>query len=270
MVQSSMITQSYRHQRKNGHLFISQAHQNSTSQQYKGRSEHINLPFKKGAIIEWRRFVLENERMDKLLTDLQMFQEEYDILPERRYVFNMFRMIYPTEVRVVIIGQSPYPGNCTITNIPYACGPAFLPNPACVTIPVTLRHILLELYRDMSMSPMKSPQEMFLSWIDQGVMLLNASLTCGINCPEYLKDQSTLWMEVMTHIVGEISKRVDPIFLLVGQHAWKFETYISSPCIKVSHPVSRVETATPWEGSNVFSQISKLMIEKGNVPIAWM
>lgn len=208
--------------------------------------------------------------MGKLLEDLQIFQEQYDILPKQPDIFNMFRMIYPDDVKVVIIGQSPYPGKCAVTQIPYACGPAFMPNPACVTIPVTLRHILVELYRDMSYTPTQSPHEIIMSWIDQGVMLLNTSLTCGTNCPVYLQDHSVSWMEIIIQIVIKISEQVNPIFLLVGQHAWKLETYISSPCITVSHPVSRIETATPWEGSGVFSKISTMMIESGKVPIAWL
>lgn len=182
----------------------------------------------------------------------------------------MFRMVYPKDVKIVIIGQSPYPNKCTIKNVPYACGVAFLQNPTCSTVPVTLQKMLQELYRDMGVPPTRSPIETLLFWIEQGVMLLNASMTCGVNCPEYLKDHSVCWMEIMTNIISKISQQVDPIFLLIGQQAWKFETCISSPCIKVSHPVSRVETNTPWYNSGVFSKVSHMMIDRGQNPIEWM
>lgn len=214
--------------------------------------------------------MLESERMGVLLDDLHKFQTKYNILPEPSCIFNMFKMIYPTDVKVVIIGQSPYPNRCKITNTPYACGIAFLPDLACSTIPVTLQQILQELYRDMGMHPVRSPVETLLFWIKQGVMLLNESLTLGVECPEYLKDHSVCWMEIMVDIISNISQQLDPIFLLIGQQAWKFETCISSPCIKVSHPVSRVETSTPWVNSGVFTQMSRLMIDRGQEPIVWM
>jgi uracil-DNA glycosylase len=267
------------HQRKNGPHSRYQVHRNwtylpsniqSSSHSTKEYASRDGLPVKKGAILEWRRLGLETDRMGQLLVDLQCFQEKFQIVPHPMHVFNMFRMIYPKDVRVVIIGQSPYPGRCTITNIPYACGPAFLPHPACATIPVTLRHIMAELSRDMSQRLHQSPYNTIVSWIDQGVLLLNASLTHGIDCPEYLEDHSKLWAEVIIEIVKVISEQLDPVFLLVGQNAWNLESSISSLCIKVSHPVSRVETATPWSHSGVFSQVSNVLIAKGQQPIAWI
>lgn len=223
-----------------------------------------------GAMRKWKEFGLESDRMAIVLQDIILFQKQYEICPTSKDIFNIFRMIYPDDVRVVIIGQSPYPNKCTITNVSYACGPAFLPHPKCVTTPVTLRSIIAEVQRDMSTQLTQTPHELLLSWIQQGVLLLNASLTCGINCPEYLMDHSISWIEVMTDIITLISKIINPIFLLVGQQAWKFESCILSPYIKVSHPVSRVETSTPWNNSSVFSQISNMMLERGEVPIKWI
>ncbi len=183
----------------------------------------------------------------------------------------MFRMLPPDQVRVVFVGQSPYPGYCPVSKVPYAYGPAFFPSPGCVTTPATLRNIIQEASRDLSKPVTRSPSETLLDWIDQGVMLLNASLTLGVDCPAYLEDHSVLWEEPMHEILTAIAEKLDPIFVLVGKDAWKFESSISaSCCIKVSHPVARKETSTPWSGSCVFSRVSLAMIEKGMVPIRWL
>lgn len=228
-----------------------------------GRSR---LPFRHGAITEWRKLVLESDRMLQVLEVLDSFK--YTLVPNKDDIFNMFRMLPPDEVRVVIVAQSPYPGSCPATQVPYACGPALLPSPGCATTPATLKHVMSEVCRDMSKSASNTPTHTLLGWIAQGVMLLNSSLTLGKNCPGYLEDHSVVWEEVMRDILYVISEQTDPVFVLVGKDAWKFETSVSN-VIKVSHPVARKETSTPWSGSGVFSAVSNMMIDKGDVPIKW-
>ena len=201
------------------------------------------------------------------------------MFPRGEDIFNMFRMIHPRQVKVVLVGQSPYPGRCPVTQIPYACGPAFLPAPGCVTTPATLRNIVTEVCRDLGKKPCKTPRNMLLDWIDQGVMLLNSSLTLGAKesdakispwlprhnwpggagtnyqscnaqvtkfCPKYLEDHSVTWEEVMHHILVQINKTGCNIFVLIGKDAWKFETFLDeSRVLKVSHPGARNEPTTP-------------------------
>ena len=233
------------------------------------------------------------------LEDLYGFEQKYGLLPRLGQVLDMFRMIMPYDVRVVIIAQSPYPGYCPKAGVPYACGPAFLPSKGCATTPMTLRNIILEICRDFPLCPeprlqntnktkqpfvqdpglvaqtlskVCKPQEMLLSWIDQGVMLLNSSLTLGTNCPKYLEDHTILWQEIMQDLVCTICKKVDPVFVFVGKDAWKFESSVlqNTRVIKVSHPVARKETSSPWYGSGVFSRVSKMMVEREEVPIKWI
>ena len=238
--------------------------------------------YRKGAITEWRRFapVLDSERMHTALGDLCGFEQRFGVLPRLGKVFDMFRMIMPYDVKVVIIAQSPYPGSCPSTGITYACGPAFLPSRGCATTPMTLRNIILEICRDFSTNKTKQPplrrglrqeQEMLLNWIDQGVMLLNSSLTLGTNCPKYLEDHTILWQEIMQDLVYTICEKVDPVFVFVGKDAWKLESSVSqnTRVIKVSHPVARKETSSAWYGSSVFSRVSRMMVERDEMPIKW-
>lgn len=227
--------------------------------------------FKKGAITEWMTIIC-NDRLLRAINDVEIFSNKYNILPRPCNVFNMFRMIYPNQVKVVIVAQSPYPGCCPYTKVEYAFGPAFLPSPGCKRTPVTLENVIAEASRDMCKKANKSPNNIILDWIEQGVMLLNSSLTLGTNCPDYLEDHSIVWEEIMRDILHTISTSYDPVFLLVGKDAWKFEDNItsSSSIIKVSHPVSRKDTSTPWMGSGVFSTISNMLLEREMMPIVWI
>ncbi len=230
------------------------------------------LQFKPGAITEWMELVpaMSSDRMSIVLESTETFASKYTLLPNEEDVFNMFRMIYPGEVKVVFVGQSPYPGCCPVTRIPYACGPAFMPTPGCVTTPATLKNIVSEVCRDFGKSLSIPPYDMLNEWINQGTMLLNSSLTMGSGCPKYLEDHSVTWEEVMRDILSTIYEKLDPIFILVGRDAWKFETCLGNDVIKVSHPVARKETSTPWMKSSVFSNVSKMLVNKELTPIRWV
>lgn len=223
----------------------------------------------------WKKVspVISSERMYITLGDLERFKEKHTVLPELNHAFDMFRMIMPQDVKVVMIGQSPYPGVCTATGVPYACGPAFLPAASCATTPLTLKNIMLELSREYQCSSStKPPRDVLLDWIDQGVMLLNSSLTIGANCPGYLKDHSIMWREVVEGIVHTIGRKIDPVFVLIGKDAWRFDSCLlpKTRVVMVSHPVSRKDTDTPWLGSGVFSKVSDLMMQRGEDPIKWI
>jgi uracil-DNA glycosylase len=208
--------------------------------------------------------------MLQVLDTITNFSNKYRVIPDRNDIFNMFRMLPPSRVRVVMVAQSPYPGRCPATQVPYACGPALLPAAGCATTPATLKNVMSEVYRDMRKTPSKSPRDTLLSWVEQGVLFLNSSLTLGRDCPRYLEDHSVVWEEVMRMILSAILEHTNPIFVLIGKDAWKLETSVSTGrVIKVSHPVARSETSTPWAGSGVFSAVSHMMVENGDLPVKW-
>jgi uracil DNA glycosylase len=217
--------------------------------------------------------VLFSERMYTALRDLEVFDSRYGVLPKLESAMDMFRMVLPQDVRVVFVAQSPYPGSCPVTGVPYACGPAFLPAAECVTTPATLRNVMSEVHRDLyPMVAPGNPRDTLLNWISQGVMLLNSSLTLGTGCPKYLEDHSVVWEEIMGDILCTMCSKIDPVFVLVGKDAWRLESSLpqSALTVKVSHPVARAKTSTPWLGSGVFSRVSEMMVQRGGVPINWL
>lgn len=205
---------------------------------------------------------------DKLLNTLETivhFTRKYRIMPKEEQVFEGFRLVPPAKVRVVFIGQSPYPGICSKTGIPFSCGPAFLPSEGCATEPMTLRIMMSELCRDLGLKRLPaSPRTLLMNWMSQGVMLLNASLTLGTGCPKHLQDHGVLWEEFMRDAISHIVDCCNcPVFVLIGREAWKFEDCVKK-CItiKVSHPVARGgRSSLPWMGSGVFSRVSAALGE---------
>lgn len=170
-----------------------------------------------------------------------------NIQPQKDEILQMFIMISPNKIKMVIVGQSPYPDD-------NACGIPFLSKKNI--IPKSLENIKreIELEYDVNIS---NPNRMILSWIDQGVFLINCSLTIGVTGENYLRDHSILWKEFIVNLIQFVG-RIDIPILLFGKEAWNLEEYIKSKMVlKVPHPVSRGNKE--FVGCNVFSRANDLV-----------
>ncbi len=164
-------------------------------------------------------------------------------VPKPEDIFSMFDMLNPEEIKVVIMGQDPYPGKCSITGIEYACGPAFkIPNEV-KSCPQSLKNLFIELKTDvMGLSSKRSitldyVKKHIKHWISQGVFLTNASLTRGSE-GTYLDDHKMFWMNFTISFIRSIK---NSLIVLLGSEAWKFEKFVhqGTKVMKFYHPVSR-------------------------------
>lgn len=173
----------------------------------------------------------------------------------------MFSMLTLDEIKVVIVGQGPYPGKCNKTNINYACGPAFLVPDNVLTCPVSLTNLFKELRREF---PQKYKDMITLSliistvknWIAQGVFLTNVSLTMGID-NDYLTDHKNLWFPFTVEFVKVISEYNDCPIVLLGKDAWSLSGYTKNKVLKFHHPAARDETQ--FLGCGMFEKINELL-----------
>src|SRR4051812_4037712 len=101
--------------------------------------------------------------------------------------FKMFEILPFNSIKVVIVGESPYPGKCPISDIYYAYGPAFMIPDQCFTCPQSLKTLfkelksdILNINKDITMS-LNDIKRMVKGWVNQGVFLTNVSLTIGTN-----------------------------------------------------------------------------------------
>lgn len=179
------------------------------------------------------------------------------IQPSKDEVLQMFVMIPPEKVRVIIVGQSPYPDD-------NACGIPFLSKRNIV--PKSLANIKKEVELEFKVQ-IGDPNRMILSWIEQGAFLINCSLTIGVTGEKYLQDHSILWKEFIINLMRFIGSRNIPI-LLFGKEAWNMEEYFKSDFVlKVPHPVSRGNKE--FIGCNVFSRANDIADSANIERINW-
>ena len=180
------------------------------------------------------------------------------IYPLKENVFKAFELTSPDEVKVVLLGQDPYhtPGQ--------AQGLAFsLPDNA-PTQP-SMRNILKELESDLGES--RHSQDL-TSWGEQGVLLLNASLTVKEGQPNSMAKD---WEQVTKWFIEAIDNLPQPIvFILWGKNAQSFMPMIKhKDIIHSAHP-SPFSASRGFFGSKPFSKTNELL-EKHNVKgIDWV
>lgn len=184
--------------------------------------------------------------------------EEVPVYPLKENVFKAFELTSPEEVKVVLLGQDPYhtPGQ--------AQGLAFsLPNDA-PTQP-SMRNILKELDSDLGES--RSSQDL-TSWGEQGVLLLNASLTVKEGQPNSMAKE---WEVVTKWLIEALDNLPQPIvFILWGKNAQSFMPMIKlKDIIHSAHP-SPFSASRGFFGSKPFSKTNELL-EKHNIKgIDWV
>lgn len=212
----------------------------------------------------WRRR-LEPEFAKPYFDELTSFvRHQYQtttVFPPPKLVFNAFDHCLFEDVKVVILGQDPY------HNVGQANGLAFSVN-AGVKLPPSLQNIYKEIKADIG--ELKSTDGDLTAWANQGVLLLNATLTVQAHTPGSLQNKG--W-ERFTDAVIEIINREKSgvVFMLWGSYARAKGEIID----RAKHLVLEAPHPSPFSanrgffGCKHFSQANSYFISRGQEPIIW-
>ncbi len=212
----------------------------------------------------WRR-VLQPE-FDKpyfeLLTDY--VRQEYRTCrcyPPAGLIFNAFDRCPFDRVRVVILGQDPYHEEGQ------AHGLCFSVNDG-VEVPPSLKNIYKEIQRDLG-TPIPASGNL-QRWADQGVLLLNATLT--VRAHQAGSHQGKGWEELTDAVIAALNReREHVVFMLWGSYAQRKGQFIDRRrhlVLQTSHP-SPLSVYRGFEGCGHFSKANKYLTEHGLQPINW-
>ncbi|MCP3889668.1 MAG: uracil-DNA glycosylase [Desulfobulbaceae bacterium] len=190
------------------------------------------------------------------------------VFPLREYVFAAMRQTSLGAVRVVIIGQDPYfnehPGKG-----PEAHGLCFSVRNG-IPVPPSLRNILQEVNNSLYGGEQISSDTDLTRWAEQGVLLLNASLTVLKKKPN---SHAKLGWHILTdNIIETISgKKRNVVFMLWGGFAQKKTALIDNSkhlILATSHP-SPLSAHRGFLGSGLFVKCNEYLQENGLDPIVW-
>lgn len=220
------------------------------------------LPAVLGA--EWLR-ALTPETHKAYWKGLQQFVAEerarFAVYPAAGDVFNAFRYTPLDQVKVVLLGQDPYPGAGQAHGLCFSVRPG-------VRLPGSLRNIYRELRDDLGIAPAKHGT--LVSWAKQGVLMLNACLTVRAEKPNSHAGKGwEQFTDAALRAVVSRNRRI--VFLLWGAFAQKKVARIDQSrhiVIKSAHP-SPLSAASGFFGSRPFSKVNAALAALGEQPIDW-
>ena len=179
------------------------------------------------------------------------------ILPDKKWVFRALQL-EPNEVRVLIIGQDPYP------NAQDACGLAFSVSPRKSGLPGSLLNIQKEIMTDIGSTTTADGD--LTRWSEQGVLLLNRVLT--VTAGESGSHGGLGW-ELVTERIAKICAARGAIGVLWGNSARALEPLFAPGRLVMGVHPSPLSAHRGFLGSKPFSKINQLLEESGNTGIRW-
>lgn len=191
-------------------------------------------------------------------------KEEYNlgsVYPPGKEIFNAFDRCSFEHVRVVIIGQDPYHGPGQAHGLCFSVREG-------IRQPPSLQNIFKELKNDLGK---EIPQTGDLThWADQGVLLLNATLTVKAHTAG--SHQKKGWEEFTDAVIRKISvEKENIVFLLWGAYAQKKGIIIDRKrhyVLEAAHP-SPLSATNGFFGCRHFSKTNEFLISKGLKPVNW-
>ncbi len=181
------------------------------------------------------------------------------VLPPRHQVFAALERVPPDCVRVVILGQDPYP------TPGHAHGFAFSASAETHPLPRSLANIFAELKADIGDAPARADLRF---WADQGVLLLNTTLTVRAGTPG--AHAKLGWQRLTSQILSHLAD-TPRAYLLWGAHAQKAAAEVDPARnlkIETAHP-SPLSARRGFFGARPFSRVNAWLQARGHRAINW-
>ena len=212
--------------------------------------DHLGDEFEKPYMKSLKAFLLEEK------------QKGYTVYPKGSDIFNAFIHTPFEQVKVVILGQDPYHGAGQAHGLSFSVQKG-------VAIPPSLKNMYKELadeYPDFSIPAHGN----LTKWADQGVLLLNATLTVRAN--EAGSHQHKGWEIFTDKVISTLSdQRQGIVFLLWGRFAQQKENLIDTKkhhVLKAAHP-SPFSANNGFFGCGHFLKANQYLTAEGLKPVDW-
>ncbi|MCX4830871.1 uracil-DNA glycosylase [Streptomyces sp. NBC_00006] len=180
-------------------------------------------------------------------------------LPAGANVLRAFQQPFD-DVRVLIVGQDPYPTPGHAVGLSFSVAPDVRP------LPPSLINIYREMNADLGL-PEPSNGDL-TPWTQQGVLLLNRALTVAPRRPASHRDKG--WEQVTEQAIRALAARGTPLVsILWGRDARNLRPLLSDyPAVESSHP-SPMSADRGFFGSRPFSRANDLLERQGSQPVDW-
>jgi uracil-DNA glycosylase len=207
---------------------------------------------------------IEKPYFKELLLSLEDEYKNHICYPPLDLIFSAFNHCSFNDVKVVIIGQDPYHGAGEANGLSFSVNDN-------VKIPPSLRNIFREINTDLDAVFMPTSGNLE-KWANQGVLLLNASLTVRKDTPNSHKHLKwNLFTDAVIQAISDQKENV--VFLLWGSFAQKKGLKIDRSkhyVLESGHPSPMSANQGKWFGNKHFSKTNVFLNSKGIKEIEWL
>lgn len=212
---------------------------------------------------------IESEECDKIYAFLKAESKRgKKVAPLSMHVWRCFLETPLTDLKVVMMGMAPY--HTLKNNAPVADGLLMgcsITEQLQPSLEQYYTAVEKEFYDGLNLEMIKSPDVSYLA--QQGVLMLNASLTVEINKAGSHMD---VWEPFIKYLFEEVINHLGVPILFLGKDAAKYKKYtgIFAHVFELSHPASASYKGTDWDTEGVFSKIDILLEENNGFTVQWL
>lgn len=215
---------------------------------------------------DWKQALsdeLTSENMDNLRDFLkQAYKADAPVFPPANLMFNAFNLTPLSKVKVVILGQDPYHGAGQAMGLSFSV-------PKAIPKPPSLNNILKEMADDIGTQYPKHGD--LTHWAEQGVLLLNSSLTVQEGMPN--SHQNKGWEVFTDAVIDVVNEQTEhTVFILWGSKAQKKGKYIDTDkhlILTAVHPSPLAANRGGFFGTKPFSKTNDYLQQHDKAPIDW-
>ena len=204
----------------------------------------------------------EKDYFKNLVEFVKTEYSNFNVYPKGKHIFAAFDHSAFEDTRVVILGQDPYHGPGQANGLCFSVNDG-------IAQPPSLINIFKEIHTDTgSVIPQSGNLE---RWADQGVLLLNATLT--VRAHQAGSHQGKGWEQFTDRVIEIVSaEKENVVFMLWGGYAKKKAKKIDSSkhlILTSGHPSPLSANRGYWFGNKHFTKANEYLIAHGKKPIEW-
>jgi uracil-DNA glycosylase len=208
----------------------------------------------------FKSFIFSTEFENILLNLHSLSTSGHRFTPPLKDVFRAFEECPYDELKVVIVGQDPYPTLGVADGISFSCGKTMKEQPS-------LRYIFGAIEEDY---PHRYERDCDLSrWSKQGILMLNTALTTEVG---KIGQHYDIWAPFSAYLFDYL-KNFNPglVYVYMGKKSQEWSDLCGENCTKftVPHPASAAYSGGKWNSQNIFRDVKETVYKLYNYSIHW-
>jgi uracil-DNA glycosylase len=210
----------------------------------------------------FKSFIFSSEFTEILSKLYQLSIADKRFTPTLKQLFRAFEECPYDDLKVVFIGQDPYPQLGVADGISFSCGNTNKVQPS-------LRYIFEEIERTVYQEFPSYQDPDLTRWSKQGILMLNTALTVEVG---KIGSHYDIWKPFTAYLLDSLNN-YNPglIYVYMGKKAeeWSELTNDNNYKFTVKHPASAAYNGSKWDSNDIFNKISKLVEENNGQKIIW-